>query len=227
MTLSDPQLVIGVARWDADALAELYARHGRAVYGVARRLCGPDASSGVTEDVFLRFWSRAEGVDPTRGSLRSHLIADVYARAVEVVHVQGAPSKRGPTSAAARPRRTPHLTPHAGDDAPRDEVDGLIAQLEDGEREAIVLTFFGGQTYREIVELLEQSECTVKSWIRAGLSRIHSLVGAPGETERPPSKATREQRAATLEFSTPAPAPGAAPGSGFDGSPRHPIRRRS
>ncbi len=53
-----------------------------------------------------------------------------------------------------------------------EKVREAVAELSDGEREAIELAYFGGKTYREVAVLLEQPEGTIKSRIRSGLMRL-------------------------------------------------------
>ena len=63
--VSDAQLVTSIARYSEIALAEVYRRHGGAVYGLARRvLNNASEAEDVTQEVFLRLWNRA-------GSFRS------------------------------------------------------------------------------------------------------------------------------------------------------------
>ena len=59
---------MAVARWDEEALAEVYRRNAGPVYGLARRVLGdgPNAEEAVQE-VFLKFWKDPARFDPDRG----------------------------------------------------------------------------------------------------------------------------------------------------------------
>src|SRR6202161_2524433 len=84
--VSDAQLVTAVARYSEVALAEVYRRHGGAVFGLARRVLNSTAEAeDVTQEVFLRLWNQPDRFDPTRGSLRSFLLAQSHARAVDAI----------------------------------------------------------------------------------------------------------------------------------------------
>ena len=84
--VSDAQLVTSIARYSEVALAEAYRRHGGAVYGLARRVLNDAAEAeDVTQEVFLRLWNEPDRFDPARGSLRSFLLAQSHARAVDCV----------------------------------------------------------------------------------------------------------------------------------------------
>src|SRR5665213_4397430 len=84
--VSDAQLVTMIARYNEVALAETYRRHGGAVFGLARRvLNGAAEAEDVTQEVFLRLWNQPERFDATRGNLRSWLLTQSHARAVETV----------------------------------------------------------------------------------------------------------------------------------------------
>ncbi len=80
--LSDAQLVTAVARYNEVALAEVYRRHGGAVYGLAKRVLANAAEAeDVTQDVFLRLWNQPDRFDPSRGSRRSFLLPPAPGRA--------------------------------------------------------------------------------------------------------------------------------------------------
>lgn len=55
-----------------------------------------------------------------------------------------------------------------------------LADLAEGEREAIELAYFGGHTYCEVAVLLDVPEGTVKSRIRIGMSKLHVVLAAAG-----------------------------------------------
>jgi RNA polymerase sigma-70 factor (ECF subfamily) len=179
-TCSDAVLVVAISRYRQEALAEAYRRHAGAVYALSKRLLA-DATLAeeVVQEVLLRLWNAPDRFDPERGTLRSYLLAQAHGRSVDLL--------RSEVSRRRREERDARRTAESGYDLEREVVDlavgekvqAAIAQLPEGERVAIALAYFGGHTYREVAEMLDQPEGTVKSRIRAGLQRLRTeLVGA-------------------------------------------------
>jgi RNA polymerase sigma-70 factor (ECF subfamily) len=177
---TDARLVVAIARFHEDALAELYRRHGGAVFALAHRLLNDRTlAEEVVQEVFVRLWHDPDRFDADRGSLRSFLLANAHGRSVDLI--------RSETSRRRREERDARLTAEAGYDlehevwdvALADHVRTALDALSEGERAAIELAYFGGHSYREVARLLDEPEGTVKSRIRAGLVRLRtSLVQA-------------------------------------------------
>jgi RNA polymerase sigma-70 factor (ECF subfamily) len=55
-----------------------------------------------------------------------------------------------------------------------------MGELPDEERRAIELAYFDGHTYREVAQLLDQPEGTVKSRIRNGMQRMRAVLTDAG-----------------------------------------------
>ncbi len=179
--VSDAQLVTSIARYSEVALAEVYRRHGGAVYGLAKRvLNNPAEAEDVTQEVFLRLWNQPDRFDPARGSLRSFLLAQAHGRAVDCV--------RSSSSRRLREARDAMRTAEAGYDlqhevwdlAVADQVSRAMGELPEQERRAIELAYFDGHTYREVAQLLDQPEGTVKSRIRNGMRRMRVVLADTG-----------------------------------------------
>ena len=171
--VSDSALVVGIGRWRQDALAESYRRHAGAVFALARRLLQDKATAEeVVQEVFLRLWNSPDKFDPERGSLRSYLLAQTHGRAVDLL--------RSETSRRRREERDVREAAEAGYDiehevwdiAVAERVKEAVSSLPEDERRAIELAYFGGHTYREVANILEAPEGTVKSRIRSGLRRL-------------------------------------------------------
>jgi RNA polymerase sigma-70 factor (ECF subfamily) len=178
---SDAHLVMLVARYDEVALAEIYRRHGGAVFGLARRVINNQTEAeDVTQEIFLRLWNQPERFDPARGTLRSFLLTQAHSRAVDVIRSLNS-SRRREINDAAR-------TANAGYDVHREAWDVLLSkgvlkalqELPVEERRAIELAYFEGHTYVQVAQILNEPEGTVKGRIRNGMRRMRGELSRQG-----------------------------------------------
>ncbi len=179
--VSDAQLVTSIARYSEVALAEVYRRHGGAVYGLARRVLRNEAEAqDVTQDVFLHLWNQPDRFDATRGSLRSFLLTQSHGKAVDTVRSLNARRLRETSDAQRTASLTYDIHREAWDLALSDHVAHALGDLPDEERRVIELAYFEGHTYVEVAQLLDQPEGTVKSRIRNGMRRMRSSLADAG-----------------------------------------------
>jgi RNA polymerase sigma-70 factor, ECF subfamily len=179
--VGDAQLVTSIARYSEVALAEVYRRHGGAVFGLARRVLNNAAEAeDVTQEVFLRLWNQPDRFDPARGSLRSFLLAQSHARAVDSVRSLNARRRRESKDARHTPTADYDMQHEVWDLALADQVAKALGALPEEERRAIEMAYFEGRTYVEVAQLLDQPEGTVKSRIRNGMRRMRALLVEAG-----------------------------------------------
>jgi RNA polymerase sigma-70 factor, ECF subfamily len=180
---SDATVVVAIARYSQEALAEAYRRHAGAVFGLAKRLLGSQPlAEEVVQEVFLRLWNDPGRYDPSRGTLRSYLLAQCHGRSVDLLRSEGSRRLREERDARRTAEAGYDLEHEVWDMAAADHVRRAVLALPDAERSAIELAYFGGLTYKEVAERLGEPEGTVKSRIRAGLRRLRSELVAVGVT---------------------------------------------
>ncbi|MGE0880334.1 MAG: sigma-70 family RNA polymerase sigma factor [Acidimicrobiia bacterium] len=178
---SDGALAVAVARYRHDALAEVYRRHAGAVFGLARRLLSDKTlAEEIVQEVFLRFWNDPDRFDPGRGTLRSFLLAMTHGRAVDLLRSESARRDREQRDLRRTATAGYDIELEVWDLAAAERVRGALAALPDGERQALELAYFGGHTYKQVAQLLDEPEGTVKGRIRAGLRRLRSELAMQG-----------------------------------------------
>jgi RNA polymerase sigma-70 factor (ECF subfamily) len=178
---SDANLVVAIGRFRPEALEEAYRRHAGAAFGLANRILSDRAlAEEVVQEVFLRLWNDPERFDPARGALRSYVLALVHGRSVDLVRAESA--RRSREEREARRSVTPDrdLEREVWELTLHEHVRDALTGLNDGERTAIELAYFGGHTYREVADLLGEPEGTVKSRIRTGLGRLRDTLKSAG-----------------------------------------------
>jgi RNA polymerase sigma-70 factor (ECF subfamily) len=173
---SDSTLVVAVARRHEAALAELYRRHAGSLLCAALRVVSTrPLAEELVQDLFGQLWRFPDRFQPEQGSLRAFLLAQCHRSAVDIV--------RSVDTRLSHGGRNLHAVEGAfvSEDQLLDFVAGhklraAVATLREAEREAISLTYFGGQSCKAVAVLLDVPEETIRSRIRSGLSRLRAAL---------------------------------------------------
>ncbi len=187
----DGALVARMLAGDDSALGHAYDRYGSLVYGLARRVTGSTAAAEeITQEVFMQFWERADRFDAAKGSLRAFLGAITHRRAVDWVRSESRRRDReirtaqdaatGSASSSADTAADASVRVSAHDTAAR--VRAAVETLPLEQREAVVLAYFGGLTFREVAAALGLPEGTAKSRLRLALTKLSTTLQAEGVT---------------------------------------------
>ena len=155
---------------DQTILREIYDRFRGAVMAVAQRvLRNPTLAEDVVQETFVSFWNSPDGFDPARGSLKTYLLTIAHRRAVDVVRSEESRARREQIPPDPDYSRVEEdVMTKVSSETVRQALNGL----DENERRAIVMAYFGGLTYVEVAKELGAPEGTVKSRIRAGMRKL-------------------------------------------------------
>jgi RNA polymerase sigma-70 factor (ECF subfamily) len=121
--------------------------------------------------VFLRLWRRPHGFDPRRGGLETYLRLMARSRALDLRREAQATTRVGERLGRLTERTAPG-PPGAASAVERGEMRSAIGRLPPGQREAVVLTYWGGLTAAEIARHADVPLGTAKSRVRLGLRKL-------------------------------------------------------
>lgn len=173
---------------DSGAWAELVRTHHRRVYGLCFRFTGNAADAeDLTQDVFLKIYSNLTSFDTARGSLQvwittmtRNLLVDNFRR-TKNLRVTGSLDEGWDESDELRPAdRLAAHTPSPHETAAQKElakmVQDALAKVSVELREAVILRDLQDMDYKEIAQVLEIPEGTVKSRISRGRAELARLL---------------------------------------------------
>jgi RNA polymerase sigma-70 factor (ECF subfamily) len=176
---SAESLLSDVARGDDSAFAVLYDTLGRGVFGTCLGvLRDPDHAAEVAQEVWVEVWRTAARFDAGRGSARTWTLTLAHRRAVDRV--------RAVQAQRDRDQRVLDESTEREFDVVADEVESALEQvrvrdclgtLTPTQKQAVVLAYYGGRTYREVAAELTAPLPTVKTRIRDGLLRLRDCLG--------------------------------------------------
>jgi RNA polymerase sigma-70 factor (ECF subfamily) len=165
---------------DERALEEVVESHKALVYGMARRiLVDAGLSEEVAQDTFLALWRRPGSFDPARGTLQGFLMGVARNKAIDVVRREET-RRRARDDLVSEQEMTSEVPSATEAIDERQRVTTALARLTTPQKEAVVLAYYGGRTYREVAEELGIPEGTAKTRLRDGLAKLRELL-ARGE----------------------------------------------
>jgi RNA polymerase sigma factor (sigma-70 family) len=175
---SDVRLREGLLAGSEESLAELYDTYAPVVFGMALQMTRDrGAAEDITQEVFVDLWRRPERFDPHRAPLRGWLCMIARRRGVDWVR-----RHRTQVNAELVAEREPE---HRVEDAvlastTHKQVRRAVAALPATHRQAVLLAYYDGLTYREVALALNIPEGTAKWRLRNALHRIGERLTAEG-----------------------------------------------
>jgi RNA polymerase sigma-70 factor (ECF subfamily) len=172
---SDNELLRAVARGEESALAEVYDRYRLILFGLIVRIVhSREEAEDVLQEVFLQIWRRAADFDEGRGRAFTWLVTVARSRALDRLRSLG--SRARLAEAAPPPEQIGDAAADAFHSEQAEVVRRALARIPIDQRQALFLGFFEGLTQSEIAARLGAPLGTVKTRMRAGMTKLRELL---------------------------------------------------
>lgn len=183
MALSDEQLVALTVKGDVSAFNEIVDRWESRLYNFVYRYIGDaEEAKDITQESFVRAYSHLEGF---RG--QSKFSSWLYQIALNLCRSKLRRQQARPTVSIDDREEDNPLWALPDERAAPDEqtfekeravaVREALAQLPEAQRTVIILKEYNGLKFREIAEILDTPESTVKSRLYHGLENLARALG--------------------------------------------------
>jgi RNA polymerase sigma-70 factor, ECF subfamily len=170
------ELMMTVGRGESGAFDPLYRELSGPVYRIVLGvLRDPAQAEEVVQEVLFEVWRTASRFDPDRGTAEAWVLTIARHRAIDRVRSAAADTARD--RADGRPAVSWDQVSEAVQEIlDREQLSYSLDRLSGPQRQVIMLAFYGGHTYAEIATILGLAVGTVKSRIRAGLTRMRETM---------------------------------------------------
>ena len=172
---NDESMVERCRNGDATALEALVVRYQRPLYNPAFRVLGnSEDASDITQAVFLKVTERLDDYDP-QYRFFSWIYRIALNESLNVLRRQGREEPLDDESEPAGPER---LDPErqASEAQVSRRVQGALMRLKIDDRAVLTLRHFSECSYREIGQILDLDEKTVKSRLFEARQRLRELL---------------------------------------------------
>jgi RNA polymerase sigma-70 factor (ECF subfamily) len=185
---ADASLVASVMDGDHAAFAELYDRYADRVFGLALKILGQEmAAEEVTQETFLKLWTRARTFRLERGAFSSWLLTIARRQALDRIRYHSYRPEYPASDSMEEGRWEGLVDPQSRSSEARWRAVGFaLRALPPEQRHVIELAYYYGLTQREIAEQVEIPLGTVKTRVRLGMKKLRAawLGEAAAEVER-------------------------------------------
>jgi RNA polymerase sigma factor (sigma-70 family) len=170
---------------DDDALAEAYDRCATLVHSVALRVTNDHAAAeDLTQEVFVHLWQHPDSFRPERGGLRTWLCLLARRRAVDWTRRHSVRARYHAAAAAEAVPQQPEVEALVSWQTEAKVVREAVLALPEPQRDAVLLAYYQGRSYRQVARDLDIPEGTAKSRIRVALATLADRLAAEGILDR-------------------------------------------
>ncbi|GAB3035623.1 sigma-70 family RNA polymerase sigma factor [Bowmanella dokdonensis] len=165
-------LLCATADGKREAFTRLYSITSGQLYAVAlKMLKHRELAEEATQDAFIKIWHGASSYQRSKGTVLTWMVSIVRYRALDLMRYHNirnevvldaenqAPATQMPLPTSERRR-----------------LAECLDELDQQQRQAIHLAFYGGLSHQEVVAHLDTPLGTVKSWIRRGLQSLQRCL---------------------------------------------------
>ena len=172
---ADQQLLVQIGAGEMSAFEELYDRYsGRVLALLIRLLRDRRDADDVLQETFWQVWRTAASYDRDRADPVAWLLLIARSRAIDALRRRGRTAMQVITSEPSNDQ-----SPSANIETLElgDRVRAALSRLNDDQRRAIQLAYYGGLSHQEIADELSIPLGTAKTRIRQGMLKLRDLLG--------------------------------------------------
>jgi RNA polymerase sigma-70 factor, ECF subfamily len=174
----DIALLVRVAARDQNALADLYDRHCRLLFGLALRILRNRAEAEeVLQEVFVQAWTKVDTYSAALGTPVAWLVRIARNRAIDRLRANQVRDRTVEAFEPALPAVETAET-HVVRGEEQRAVLRALAALPPEQRELIEHAYFEGLTQSELAERFHLPLGTVKTRVRTGMMSLRRGLGA-------------------------------------------------
>jgi RNA polymerase sigma-70 factor (ECF subfamily) len=180
---SDAHLLQRIAAHDTAALADLYDRHSRLLFGLILRIVRDRGEAEeLLQEAFVRVWTRAETYDAQVGRPLPWMVRLARNCAIDRLRAR---RSRAAIETPAAGERVAEAVPASDIQSPeavvldaerRQALTDALAGLPAEQRQLIEAAFFGGYTHSELARRFGLPLGTVKTRIRTGMMAMRQRL---------------------------------------------------
>jgi RNA polymerase sigma-70 factor (ECF subfamily) len=169
---SDFQLLQRIRQGEEHALLLLYDRHSQLVYSIIIRVLRDEGvAEEIMQDIFLQLWRQTKLYDPSRGTLKTWIAVVARHRAVDQLRKRRQEVDIDDFDLAVGAKQEENASCMLF----LDKIQAEMCRMPESERLVLELAYFEGYTHSEISAKTGQPLGTVKSRIRAAVSRLRDV----------------------------------------------------
>lgn len=172
----EPELIALLKARNEQALRALYDHYSAALYGVVFRVVNDkETAEDVLQEVFVKIWNNSASYDATKGRLYTWLLNIARNTAIDKTRSKDFRNEGQVRSiedfvySVDKQHNQSTATDHIG-------LRKLVDELKPEQRQLIDLLYFGGYTQTEVAEELGIPLGTVKTRVKAAISRLRELI---------------------------------------------------